>query len=113
MVGVTRRGPVTPVVRPSRHSIMRDQTHLVNIACYGILFGGGIPLLQKNEDHTNPWAAIAFLALLIPFAYSFIRLRWQLPVFLDDTFEHCAPFAFILGIVIPIVLITSRWMQLS
>ena len=91
---------------------MRDQTHLVNIACYGALIGAGIPLLQKYDGRINPWAAIAFLALLIPFAYSFLRLRWRLPVTLDDTFENCAPFAFILGIVIPIGLITMRWMQL-
>ena len=91
---------------------MRDQTHLVNIACYGVMVGAGIPLLQKYDGRTNPWAAIAFLTLLMPFAYSFVRLRWRLPIFLDDAFENCAPFAFMLGILIPIALITSRWMQL-
>ena len=85
---------------------MRDQSHLVAIACYGVLLLTVLPALQ-----TRDWTAAGFLPFLVLFAYAFVRLKWQLPNRIDDAFENAAPLAFLVSIAIVIVAMTAKSMS--
>ena len=85
---------------------MRDQSHLVAIASYGVLLGAVLPALQ-----THDWAAAGLLPFLALFAYACVRLKWQHPNRIDEAFEHAAPLAFLVAIAIVIVAMTAKTMS--